>query len=731
VSKAPDRPAISLPDPPTLATPRSPRTMSPGLLVLAVLGFLMLAVLYMESAAVKGVGGRIVGELAFLVPLALSVVLCGAAYRKSRGTEKRFWLVASALNAVLLVSELYYVWWIVSYGGPPPGIYAPFQVLHTVAAAFFYLLLASMTRLADAPLRQRWRWALDVIGVGIVAYVSAVQFLEHSLFAGMPGATAATALIGAVYPTWGLLMIAGMLWTLFRPGASRWRVWERMVAVSLMIYAAGITAWPVWYAAFQRSPSSSTEVSVLDLVLVLGHYLFTIAAAERLIRRDQAWPLRRSAPPRRLSTRTTTYAALTLTVLALPVLVWLAASAPSGSLDQVVFAVGAVLLGLLMTARTVLDAIENGRLFHRSVTDPLTGLFNHRYFHERLAAYLELTDRFDEPLAVISLEIDDFDAVNRRYGHGVGDEVLQRVGAALRTACRTSDVVCRVGGDEFSVIVRDCDAAGALATALRIQTELRRIAPPDAKPVTASIGIACSPVNGQSADTLTRLADGAAYWVKQHGKDQAIVYDPRFVNELSAEDHIRAMEERTQLGTVRALAVAVDARNEGTRTRSSVVGGLAANLARQLGLAEERVRLIETAALLHDVGMIALGDDIIDKPGPLDADEWTQVRQHPALGEQIVGATMPDIALPWIRHHHERWDGHGYPDRLRAVAIPLEARIIGVCDAWAAMTSTRPYRPALSVEEAAREMRSESGTHFDPAVVDVFLASLGEELASA
>jgi HD-GYP domain-containing protein (c-di-GMP phosphodiesterase class II) len=155
------------------------------------------------------------------------------------------------------------------------------------------------------------------------------------------------------------------------------------------------------------------------------------------------------------------------------------------------------------------------------------------------------------------------------------------------------------------------------------------------------------------------------------------------------------------------------------------VAGLAASLARQLGFSEERVRLVETAGLLHDVGMVAMSDEVLSKAGPLDDAEWEQVHRHPALGEQIVGSTLPDVALPWIRHHHERWDGRGYPDRTRAVAIPLEARILAVCDAWSAMTSERPHAHALSTAAAAREMRESAGSQFDPAVVDVFLDSIG------
>jgi diguanylate cyclase (GGDEF)-like protein len=703
-----------------------PSPLGAGLLVLAVLGFIALSVVYMESVRLPDVAGRMVAELAFLVPLALSVSLCAVAYRRSLGTERRFWLMATGLNAVLLVSEAYYTWWVAYYGSPPPGIYAPFQVMHTVAAIFFCLVLGSMTRMANAPVTRRLRWRIDLVSAGVVTYVLALESWVDGVLAGVPGVNDVGRLIAAVYPTWGVLMILGTLWMMLRPAAVRRRLWERLVAVSLLIYEGGITAWPIWYAAFLRSPASAAERSALDLVLVLGHCLFTMAAAVRLLHTEEAWPLHRGGPVRLLPARTAAYAAVTLNLIALPTLVYLAVFSPAGTLDRTVYIAAALVVSVLMIARTIVAAMENGRLFHRSVTDPLTGLYNHRYFHERVAAEMDVAQRYGEPLSVMSIDLDDFDAVNRKYGHTRGDDVLRAVGAALRGACRNADVVCRVGADEFAVIMScGTNASGALQIALRVQEEIRGVSVPDAVPMTASIGIAAHPEHASDPDTLLRLADGAAYWAKQHGKDQALIYDPRTVSELSAEDRIRTIERRTQLGTVRALALAVDSRHGWTRSRSSVVPGLTASLARRLGLSEDRIRLVETAAALRDVGMIAVGDDVLTKAGRLDDAEQEQVRRHPALGEQIVGATMPDIALPWIRHHHERWDGHGYPDRLRAVAIPLEARILAVCDAWGAMTSDRAYAPALSDAEAVAELRKGAGTQFDPSVVDVFLESIG------
>jgi HD-GYP domain-containing protein (c-di-GMP phosphodiesterase class II) len=286
-------------------------------------------------------------------------------------------------------------------------------------------------------------------------------------------------------------------------------------------------------------------------------------------------------------------------------------------------------------------------------------------------------------------------------------------------------VVCRVGGDEFAAVIPEADVEAALRMALDVRRNLAGIDTPDGRPMTISSGIALYPDHADDAETLLRLADGAAYWVKRHGKDHALVFDASLVTELSPDDLVRAAEEQAQSGVVRALAAAVDARHEFTSTHSVAVAAWSTDVARRLGLSEERIRLVETAALLHDVGMIAIGEDVLDKPTALSDEQTEEIRTHPRLGEQIVSGTMPEGVVAVIRHHHERWDGNGYPDGLRAVAIPLEARILHVCGAYQAMTSTRPFRPTMSVVAAAAELRAGAGTQFDPDVVEEFLAGLG------
>jgi diguanylate cyclase (GGDEF)-like protein len=362
--------------------------------------------------------------------------------------------------------------------------------------------------------------------------------------------------------------------------------------------------------------------------------------------------------------------------------------------------------------------MENGRLFHTSVSDPLTGLFNHAYFHDRLATELATADRHDERVTVVWLDIDDFTRLNRLAGQTAGDDLLRAVAGALAVACGENDVVCRVGGDEFAIIARGTDAEAARLLGLCIEAAVGASAPGAVAP-SVSGGYATGPLDSGDAVTLASLAERTAAWARRRGKGRVLAYDATKVGETADTDEgIQEIEERSRLGTLQALAAAVDARREASGARSASVAALSGALARQLGLDEERVRLIEVAALVHDVGMVSLGDDILAKPGPLTAAETQAMRRHPALGEQIVGASAPAVVVPWIRHHHERWDGEGYPDGLRAVAIPLESRIIAVCDAWDAMISERPWRRALTATEAVAQLRACAGTQFDPELIE-------------
>ena len=358
---------------------------------------------------------------------------------------------------------------------------------------------------------------------------------------------------------------------------------------------------------------------------------------------------------------------------------------------------------------------ELARLAEIAITDPLTGLRNHRAFQEDLARELQRVGRGGEPLSLVLLDLDGLKAINDSQGHQAGDERLQRLAQAIGDCRRATDVAYRVGGDEFAVLLPGARAVGALEFAQR----LRALAA-----VTAGIAEA---TGLRSRDDVIREADVALIGAKRIGHAAAI-YGPDM--QLEAE-HGPADDEDHERTLASALALAVDAKDSYTRSHCQTVSQLCAVIAAELGLAGGRVARIRLAGLLHDVGKIGVPDAILNKPAALTDAEFAQMKRHSLLGGDIVAAAGMHDEARWVRHHHERFDGGGYPASLEREEIPLESRIILVADAFEAMTSDRPYRDAPGREFAVEELRRNAGAQFDPDVVAALCRVLDRDAAVA
>jgi diguanylate cyclase (GGDEF)-like protein len=555
-------------------------------------------------------------------------------------------------------------------------------------------------------------------------------------------------------------------------------------------------------------------------------------------------------------------------------------------------------------------AIENMRiravLEQQASSDSLTGLINHRTFQEKLRDQLAQLRESKGTLALLMFDIDDFKRINDVYGHAAGDEVLVEVAELLRRVARTGDEVCRVGGEEFTVIMPAANAAAGLLLARRLVAGLSSCELGPVSAITLSIGIAEAPVHALSARELIACAEGAMMSAKSKGKNRIVTYggetlvrpgdggesrraeDLRSIahlkllqslagklsrmNDVTAigeaivselrslfdcnscrvyvtsgdllvpaawygelayadesaealttrigegitgtaaqtgqsllisdaencefavhvpgsphveesvvavplrggsqvhgvivlsklgleqfdEDDVRLLEvlaphaaaviqnavlyetvrdeaeslERTFVSTVEALANALEANDADTSSHARAISDLALSLGRRLELDAEALKRLELGALFHDIGKIGIPSEILTKPGPLTPEERVIVEAHPELGERILEPIerLADVR-PIVRHCHERWDGAGYPDRLRGTEIPLESRIILVVDAYHAMTSDRPYRARRPHAEACETLRREAGRQFDPVIVDAFLTLAEEDLA--
>ncbi|HWH31160.1 MAG TPA: diguanylate cyclase, partial [Egibacteraceae bacterium] len=372
-----------------------------------------------------------------------------------------------------------------------------------------------------------------------------------------------------------------------------------------------------------------------------------------------------------------------------------------------------------LATTTIAHAEARARLAAQATTDYLTGLLNHRSFHERLHAEWERARRHDRPLALVLFDIDRFKAVNDTAGHHAGDRVLEGVAERLRTLARPGDVLGRIGGDEIAWLLPETDGLGAFAAAERARAHVAA-APIAHRVVTLSAG-ACDRVDADDAEALLRLADGALYWAKAHGRDAAYLYDPEVVRELSADERAQRLAREQALVGLRALARAVDAKDPSTQRHAERVAATAVALATVLGWPEERRGALHEAGLLHDVGKIGVPDAVLFKPGRLTPEEYAQVKQHAELGAEIANEVLAPEQVAWIRQHHERWDGGGYPAGLAQESISEGGRILALADAWDVMTGVRPYQVGRSVDDALRECRACGGTQFDPRLVEVLI----------
>ncbi|MDA0168603.1 diguanylate cyclase [Solirubrobacter taibaiensis] len=350
---------------------------------------------------------------------------------------------------------------------------------------------------------------------------------------------------------------------------------------------------------------------------------------------------------------------------------------------------------------------------HIARTDALTGVLNHGAMQLRIREEIARARRDGHPLGAVILDLDDFKGVNDTHGHAAGDELLRKVARALQGELRPYDQVARYGGDEFVLLLPGSDEAVTAAVAERCR---------DAIGGKCSIGVAAWH-DGLDADGLLEQADRALMLAKRTGKGRVAVANPEVERELAL------LQSRSgSPAAVQALAAAIEERDHYTQDHTQELVRLARGVSMMLGLDALHVERIAHAALLHDVGKLAIPEEVLEKDGPLTREEWEVMSEHPIVGERILARTKELAALaPIVRHEHEHWNGTGYPDGLERTRIPVGSRVILACHAWVAMTTERPYRPALTPAQAVHELRAGAGNKYDPDVIDALLDLLGHD----
>lgn len=556
---------------------------------------------------------------------------------------------------------------------PVPSVSDPLW-LAIYPCAYVALVALTRERVGRTLLATRLDGVLSGLAIAaVVACVSVPAAVDASAGESLAGRVTSLA-----YPIADLALLGAVVSAVALAG---WRLDRRWGTL-----AAGIVAWETADLIYLLD-SSGTQTRIADALVMTG----VVAVAWGVCARPGAASSGATVGNRGL------FVPVGFGALALALLI---ASSPL-ALDEVVIGLAGAALGLVLVRMTIALRENRGLLATSQVeatTDALTGLGNRRRLKHDLTAIL------DAPVpparALVMLDLNGFKSYNDNYGHGAGDALLTRLGAALAAAVGERGAAYRMGGDEFCVLAplpTDVEAFGLLcAEALSLRG--------DGFSITAAHGVVVIPHEAQDGSAALALADARMYHEKSTGQRPAA--------HQSAAVLLAMVEERAP-----ELARGMHA-----------VQSLACALATELGLHGDEAEALRHAAGLHDIGKLAIPEAILDKPGPLSEAEWHLVRRHPLIGERIlVAAPALERSGQLVRASHERVDGTGYPDALRDGDIPLAARILAVADAYTAMTSTRPYRAALSTDAALAELHAGAHSQFDADAVSALARVLARD----
>ncbi len=399
---------------------------------------------------------------------------------------------------------------------------------------------------------------------------------------------------------------------------------------------------------------------------------------------------------------------------------------PSGTLAVVTSRIGGLRADDLEALQSLVDhgvaTMDASALRAQSAgvatIDPITRLFNQHYFSLRLSQEVQRAIRTGEELSLIVVGIDGLDELRAREGVADADLLLRDLTEQFVPALRATDVGCRISDDEIAIILPSSGGLDAFRIAERLRHEAR-IAGLLPQSIALTAGVVSFPLQASDAEQTARFAIAALALGRRHGGDRTFLFDREVAAMIDDQDRRDDEVAQSLLTTIIGVAAAVDDRHPTTRHHSEHVADISVVIGRHMGLSEERLSQLRIAGLVHDVGKIGISAEVLSRPGPLAPDEWDEVHQHPEVGYRMLsGASLGEVR-DFVRAHHEWFDGSGYPAHLAGDAIPLESRILGVANALDAMTHDRPYRGAMSLADALREIRQMTGVQFCPDVVAV------------
>ena len=388
----------------------------------------------------------------------------------------------------------------------------------------------------------------------------------------------------------------------------------------------------------------------------------------------------------------------------------------------------------------------------QAITDPLTGIYNRRYFEDNIVKEAERSLRLKQPFSLVSLDLDYLKKINDTYGHQFGDLAIKTIANVLKREARSIDIPARIGGEEFNLLLPGVDSRGASIAAERIRKSIENQILDTIGGITASIGVATFLEHSDRIDELMELADQAMYKAKLNGRNQVQLAQPQSeVNwqqiavdtfmDIIAKRRIPVDENVAKIMTNKLQKIRTEDKNSndvlysivdmisqtynqmyktGT-TKSKLL--LAVMLAKQLDLPKDEIDRLKLAILLYDIGNIMIPEEIFNKKEPLTEDEKNIIQQHPVIAAREILKPISNIqdVIPIIESHHENWDGQGYPGNKSGIEIPITSQIVLLVDAFYAMTQDRPYRQAYTIDEVVEIIKEESGRRWNEKLVDDFI----------
>ncbi len=701
-------------------TPVTQNRPSPRLVrgsAIAGLGVLALLHLWIRGSWYLASGPTAFGEAVYLAPIVLAFAGILFLLPRTRSSERRFWALLAIATGLLLAAATYFSYYVLVVDSAGPPVVSGPQLLSVGALVAVLAIVLLEANFGSAGAVVRLRYFSGALAGVLAVYIVVYDLLVAPLLEGSGGFAPETIAASAVYPVVGIVLVVGIGGAVFGWNISTWPTWELLAGGALSFTAIGIAAMPWWLAGYDLT-GPRLWLPAAEAGLALGPYLLFLSAVYRLTEDDHSDAL--ASRPRLDSPPPWLHVAYPMALaLAVPAFGFHAVTHAGTPRAVVIFGVD-VMLAVVLLARSWFSALELQRGRRVSFTDAVTGLKDERSLKRDLEASATEAARWGGDVAFVALDIDDLSRVNELFGHRSGDQVLSGVANVLREHCGVHCQLYRAGSDEFAIVApgESSESAAQLAEDLARRVE-QEVTSGDF-PITVSAGVTALSV---SKDYMSMIRDAfsALQSAKIVQRGSVVVFGEDTVKAYTPEERLDLARKEAYRATVRALAAAVDARDPSSREHSRRVGAFARELALELGATAAQASAIETSGLVHDIGKLALPDELLWKHGTLDENELARLREHVDIGERILNSTDLVFIQPWVRAHHERWDGAGYPDGLAGEQIPREARILAVCDAYDAMVSGMSAPAPMGGEQALAEIEQGAGTQFDPAVADAFV----------